>query len=365
MIDIEALLAPISESAPSGLNLRADQSAGSTYYQLKDARSSARSAERRADSEGGAADALAPAWDTILRLAPKVLAEQSKDLEVAAWLSEALLRTEGFAGLAAGLTLMHGLTARYWDNFYSLEDEEGLTTRLAPLAGLIGPDGTLIQPLRKVPVTAEGLADGPFASYHYDQGRALAQLSDEARARRMAAGDVDLERFRAMVNASGGAFYLALLKDLETTESELKTLSEALDQRAGNDAPSVSDFAGALGDILQTVRTESKELVERALASAQAAKDAKSGTSSAGGPRITPGGLGALRDREDALRVLVQVAEFFRRQEPQSPISSSLDEIVRRARLPFPALLAELLPDPSAWRSALTSAGIKPPADGT
>jgi len=68
-----------------------------------------------------------------------------------------------------------------------------------------------------------------------------------------------------------------------------------------------------------------------------------------------------VRGREEALRTLQQVAEYFRKNEPHSPISTSLDEIVRRAKMPFAELLAELLPDDTAWRSALTSAGIKPP----
>jgi type VI secretion system protein ImpA len=72
---------------------------------------------------------------------------------------------------------------------------------------------------------------------------------------------------------------------------------------------------------------------------------------------------GNVRGREEALRVLAQVAQYFRIHEPHSPISNSLEEIVRRARLPFAELLAELLPDQSAWRSALTSAGIRPPAE--
>jgi type VI secretion system protein ImpA len=368
MIDVEALLAPISESSPSGANLRADQSAGSTYYQLKDARSAARSAERRADSEGGAADGLAPSWQTILTLAPKMLTQQSKDLEVAAWLTEALVRTDGFAGLQSGFALARGLVERYWDTFFSLEDEEGLATRLAPIAGLIGPEGTLIQPIRKILITADGLADGPFAAYHYGQARALAQLDGEARGRREAAGDINMDRFRAMVNASGGPFYIALIQDIEGAANELKALSAALDERAKGEAPSVSDLESEVTDILQAVRSESKELVERALAAAALAKGgngatAANGAGAAAGAGI--GGAGALRDREDALRILTQVAEFFRKHEPHSPISTSLDELVRRARLPFPALLAELLPDPASWRGALISAGIKPPAEGS
>jgi len=72
---------------------------------------------------------------------------------------------------------------------------------------------------------------------------------------------------------------------------------------------------------------------------------------------------GGVSGREDALRVLLQIAEYFRIHEPHSPISNSLEEIVRRARLPFAELLAELVPDQGAWRSALTSAGIKPPVE--
>ncbi len=70
---------------------------------------------------------------------------------------------------------------------------------------------------------------------------------------------------------------------------------------------------------------------------------------------------GTLRGREDALRNLQLIADYFRTNEPHSPISTCIDEIVRRAKMPFAQLLAELLPDANAWRSVLVSAGIKPP----
>ena len=41
-------------------------------------------------------------------LALKTLTETTKDLEVAAWLTEALVRSHGLAGLAAGAQLMAG-----------------------------------------------------------------------------------------------------------------------------------------------------------------------------------------------------------------------------------------------------------------
>jgi type VI secretion system protein ImpA len=366
IIEVDSLLAPISESAPAGVDLRNDLSAGSPYYQLKDARSAARSAERRADSDGASTGGLAAEWQTILSVAPETLARRSKDLEVVTWLTEALVRADGFSGLRTGLALARGLIERFWDSFYSLEDEEGLATRLAPIAGLVGAESILVQPLRKIPLTASGLNDGPFAVYHYEQARTLSQLAPDVRARREAAGEVNLERFRAALTASGGPFYMKLLADIDGALTELRQLSNELDLRAGNHTPSVSDIANVLSTIQGIVLSESKDLVAALASNPSNETDTAVGQSeTAGHPTsaVAFGTAGALRDRNDALHVLTQVADFFRKQEPHSPISASLDEIVRRARLPFSELLAELLPDTASWRSALTSAGIKPPAE--
>ena len=366
-INLELLLAPISEIAPAGSNLRLDVSPTSIYYRLKDARSGARAAERRADSEGGN-PALASEWQTILTVAPKALAEKSKDLELAAWLIEGLVRSHGFAGLRDGMRLARGLIEMFWESFFSLEDEDGLATRLAPIAGLNGQgnEGTLIQPLRKVPVTAQG-DDGAFAVYHYDQARALSNVSDaEVRARREAGGEVSMERFTAAVNKSGGAFYLSLIEDIEAALQEIELLAAALSERAGRDAPRTSDVAGALTTILNAIRSFSGELVARALAAVAAAQGSAEGAPGAMGEAGAAGIAmtnGTVSGRDDALRILLNVAEYFKKFEPHSPISTSLEEIVRRARMPFAELLQELLPDATAWRSALNSAGIKPPPE--
>jgi type VI secretion system protein ImpA len=363
-IDIDSLLQPVSESAPAGADLRADVAPTSIYFRLKDARSSARAAERRAETEGGTSGLL-PEWQTILTLAPKALTENSKDLEVVAWFIEGLVRADGFAGLRDGLHLARGLVEQYWDSFFSLVDEDGLATRLAPLAGLngAGNQGTLIQPLRMVPVAKPG--DGSLlAVYHYDQARALANVADAAqRARREAAGEVPMERFMAAVNESGGEFYIGLLEDIDGGLAELTLLGTALQERGGRDAPSTSDLAKVLSSIRDTVATFAADLVTRALAARAAAAESGQGTAGAGAAAAGNAGAGGpLRGREDALRTLQQVAEYFRKNEPHSPISMSLDDLVRRAKLPFAELLAELLPDTNAWRTVLTSAGIKPPA---
>jgi type VI secretion system protein ImpA len=71
---------------------------------------------------------------------------------------------------------------------------------------------------------------------------------------------------------------------------------------------------------------------------------------------------GAISGREQALRQLTEIAAWFKRNEPSSPIGFTLDEAVRRARMGWPELVAELVSDEAARHSLLTGAGIKPPA---
>jgi carbamoyltransferase len=57
-----------------------------------------------------------------------------------------------------------------------------------------------------------------------------------------------------------------------------------------------------------------------------------------------------------------RVAEFFRRTEPHSPLSYTLEEAVRRGRMTLAELLAEVMPDEEARHAMLSRLGIRPEA---
>jgi type VI secretion system protein ImpA len=67
--------------------------------------------------------------------------------------------------------------------------------------------------------------------------------------------------------------------------------------------------------------------------------------------------------RETMLEQILQIAEAFRRSEPNSPFSYTLEEAVRRARLSWPDLLRELMPELPQRASLLTGLGIRPPTE--
>src|SRR5438094_8971564 len=106
----EDLLTPIAGDNPSGQNLRY----AAVYDKIKEAR-------RKEDpvSQGDWQRALKEAdYPLVIKVATEALKRNSKDLQIAAWLTEALVYEEGLLGLAAGLDLLRGLLERFWDTVY-------------------------------------------------------------------------------------------------------------------------------------------------------------------------------------------------------------------------------------------------------
>src|SRR5271165_4118903 len=127
VLDFAKLAAPISAEKPTGEDPRKDITPTSPYQQIREARNEARAAERQGAGDA-AADPL-PAWKRVRQLGEKALMEQAKDLQITAYLIEALVRLEGFVGLRDGFRLARELTEKYWDGLYPLPDEEGLENR--------------------------------------------------------------------------------------------------------------------------------------------------------------------------------------------------------------------------------------------
>lgn len=365
--DLEALLAPVPGDAPQGIDIREDFSAASPYNRLRDARSEARDAERGLDAGGENTRDPAPLWRSIRELALTTLAETTKDLEVAAWLTEALVRSDGLTGLAAGARLMGGLAEQYWDVLFPLPDDYGVETRVTPVTGLNGRDGkgSLIQPLYKV--TLFNRADGaPVALYQYQQSEQLGALDAERRQQRIDKGAVPLDSMEREARAAGSRQFAALLADAQAAHDAWQAMAAVIDAKAGADGPSTTAVRDLLLGIIEVARRyappEAADGGGATVSAAAGAGELVGGGAVAGmgvaGFPVTPGQAAS---REDALRALTEIANFFRRTEPHSPLSYTLDEAVRRGRMTWPELLAEVVADMDARNSILTTLGIRPP----
>ena len=368
--DLEAILAAIPGDQPVGTDLREDYTPTSVYFRLRDARADARDAERQADSPdrqsegGGGEEGLQGKWRPVATLAASALKESTKDLEVATWLTEALVRTAGLEGLKAGASVIGGLVERYWDGVFPLPEEGDMEMRVAAVAGLSGQgaDGTLMQPLRKLPLFTR--PDGsPFCLWQYQSSLELAGILDpERREQRIASGVVPFEDVEKEARAAGKAHWAAQRAVLVEVMTAWEAMGRALDEKAGPASPSGIRVRDALQLMLDTCNRFAPETE----AAEQAPADGASATAPAAiartGAAATPAvDGGAIAGREQALGQLEAIAEWFKRNEPNSPIGYTLDEAVRRARMAWPELVAELIADEGSRTALLTSLGMKRP----
>ena len=72
---------------------------------------------------------------------------------------------------------------------------------------------------------------------------------------------------------------------------------------------------------------------------------------------------GAITSREQAQKILMKVADFYRRTEPHSPVSYAVEQALRWAQMTLPELLTVLVPDESARAEYFRLAGIPQPSN--
>ena len=231
IIDLDLLLQPVSDENPAGEDIRDNASATSPYFTIKDARSAARSAERNHmfDNDSSEADQQ---WRVILDLAPDILQNQAKDLEVASWYTEALIRRYGFQGLRDGFHLIQGLIKQYWDNLYPMPDEDGIETRVASLTGLNGEgsEGVLIAPIRNVLITEAGDPE-PYSYWKYQQALEVEKVIDEDEKQEKAAKlGFSLDNINQAVADSSESFYVNLTEDISDALETYRDIGQTLDE---------------------------------------------------------------------------------------------------------------------------------------
>jgi type VI secretion system protein ImpA len=361
ILDLEGLFAPIDDASPCGNDPRSDSSLNSVYQTLKDSRLAASDAERNIErgfaeesDAQNAEEAARKSWELIAAEGPVLIAKTAKDLEVASWLSEALLRRHPLAGLRDGLKLLGGLVERYWGGVYPLPDEDGLETRLIPIVGLTGgeAEGRLITALRRVRLTEGG--DTPFSFWQYERAAAGNP-----------SGNATLEAIAAALDRSPDAFVQSLAEDARDCIAAADALEANLKVHCGDETPSFSRLHEALSRIFDAVKRRAPSAVEP-VAVAAAPEEPADAVEISAPAASTVGrrrGEGEL-DREGAFRQLEELARFFRRTEPHSPTAYALENLVRRGRMSFPALVQELIDDGNVRRSYFVNAGIQPPPEG-
>lgn len=290
------LLDPISDERPAGADLRWTPD----WDRIKEAR---RSDDGLEPGKWVKRERKSANWTEVKELAEAALRGQSKDLQIALWLTEANTRLFGFAGLRESLRLVRELIVRYWDQGLYPPIEDGPEDRVGPLQWL---NEKLMDVVLALPITVRSDGGQDYSLIDLQESRRIGSEAackdadgeiDPVKKREydaaVAEGHVSVEMFESAVRQTRRNDYETFCVVFGECFDELKLLEKAVDEKFGDAAPSFaasrSGFATLdleIGDILTTVRKAEPELA--AAASAGVVADGRAGISTqpAG---LTPG----------------------------------------------------------------------------
>ena len=349
-IDFETLLTPIPGPDPSGAPLR--------YAGTYDAIQKARRADDGLAQGDWKRDTKNADWISVIAIAIEALQTKTKDIQIAAWLVEALVRRHGFAGLRDGLRLLRQLEETFWPTLHPLVEDDDMEPRAAPLEWL---NEKLPATVRGVPVTRvhDGLA---YSWIHWEESRIVENLlrqNPEAAQEELKEGKVSGEQFDRAVSITPRAFYETLLIDIDESFEAWEQLDRTNDEKFGRQAPSLLGLKKTLEDcrsLVDSITRRKRELEPNSEAPGVAGNPGQARGESVGG-----GTDGVLTDRASALRQLAAVAAFFRRTEPHSPVSYLVQRAVMWGGMPLEEWLREVIGDDGVLARVRETLGLTNP----
>ncbi|MCC5863641.1 MAG: type VI secretion system protein TssA [Wenzhouxiangella sp.] len=332
ILDIDRLLQPVSEDHPCGDDLD-DFVFSPEFGELQ------RLGQGREEHVMG--DEVIPAeepdWRAV-RKAAEDLFGTVKSLRVAVLLTKAVTVRDGLPGMAAGLGLIRAMLERYWDQVDPLIEDDGDATERMHTLGELGTVEGFIRLVRRCELVASQaigrftLRDYLIASDHLEvpAGEQAPQLSTI----NQALMDTEIEALQATISALD-----KVLEHASAIEALFNEKVSAADQL------SLTEIV-RLG---RHVRPAVQEALERrgivAAASGEAAAAAAAGDGQpAAAPQVVAA-PGEIHSREDVIKALDRISEWFNKNEPSSPIPLLMQRAKRLVSQDFMSILKDLAPD--------------------
>ncbi|MFT3784260.1 MAG: type VI secretion system ImpA family N-terminal domain-containing protein [Nibricoccus sp.] len=271
-----------------------------------------------------------PDWGALEQRSLELLA-RSRDLRIAVFSAAAALRTRGFEGLAEGLRAIKQLLVTDAYNAYpQLDSTDSIVERWNTIAALAAPykrDGDLLRVI-------EGIRH--YALVRSSGGSLCYRDVLVARNRSGGADVAAVERMRSEWKSLAAGERTAISRSLTTAYIIACDIEKIITEQTpetitpGNGSRPLQLLIQELRGLIEfTGEAPPKQQAEK-----EEVKLDKNISMHDG-----------IHSRSDAIRVLREVAEYFRKTEPASPVPYFLERAVRLVDCDFLGLLAELAPE--------------------
>lgn len=333
-IDIESYLNEIDADQPCGEDLEYD----SDFIALEQA-IKGKSEQQIGDT---IQEAEPPNWKEVRKSAEQLLT-RTHDLRVLISYLRALTALEGVAGLAKGLELIDKLTQSFWQDIYPQldpDDDNDPTERVNILMSLCDFE-TFLKPLQRLTLV-ESRVFGKFClrDIQIAQGH-ITVANSEVEPPKLASiegafQDCDAEYLKNTAQSLTDS--LQFLNDLENFVTE---------QVGVGAAPSFTELRKLLKEF-NTLFSEwiDKRGLNEELENTQDELDTALTAGSGPAPKKADSvGLSAINNNEDVSRALKLICDYYKKNEPSSPIPILLARVMRLVGKDFMEILRDMAPN--------------------
>ena len=347
-LELEALLKAISVEAPCGM----DCSFSNEFHAIKKAKTQD---DPLLDQGDWIAEPKQADWNFVNSKATELLTERTKDIRLYSWLIEAWSKLYGFEGVAKGLELTQRSLSDFWMLLHPEIEDDDLDQRLGLLQGLINQ---LPVSIKNIPVVNASpfysLMDYEALLHQKNLRRKHTEDNDEVNL------NSSLEQFeQALFNSSKSFQYKNYQAYLEILK-QWNILKDVLNGLMGLDAPSFALIDSQLESIHSSLKKIYKADAFGSLEEDTNKINPESGT------KISPEAIHSpieiestittrhpqkfqpqlqnhVANREQAMQVLQDIADYFQANEPHSPVSYMLHKTIKWNQMPLHEWLSQVI----------------------
>jgi len=259
------------------------------------------------------------------------LFERVRSLRVGVLLTKALCARQGLEGLCAGMALLDRLQEDWWDEVEPLLDDGDATERLHTLAELASEQGLLPLIRQAELVASPAIGRYSIRDYLVATDKLTARKDEETptlTAINQALMDCDLDALQATLARIDEATELA--GRIETRFNQKVSTTELIDLDPFTRL--FADVRPALGEVL------GRRGIAVEVSDADEAQAGVEGPAAAALP-------GEIRSRDDVVRMLDRITEYYNRHEPSSPVPLLVQRAKRLVSADFMAIIKDVASD--------------------
>lgn len=320
-LDLDQLLAPVSEDEPAGPDLSYDNG----RYEIEQVFET----EISIDASGAESQAAEVDWRSIIN---KISAQSklTKDVWLAVYLCRAGARSSDLETVETGAKFLAGLLEDFWPTVHPQLEEYGFQGRKGPCDSLAGLP-QFINPLRRIKILKHPRL-GEYSGEDFERFRAGGESEEGYGMFRAALEDVGqsgLEEISTRVDA--------IVAALRRADAVLTSNAEG--GGATNFQPTYDALNGMKRAVLAFGAAPAEPEAEQD-AEGASSSDGGGETGGSSGPRIG----GRVESRDDVIRALDAISDYYRRKEPAHPMAMLLIRAKEWVGLDFMSILRDIAP---------------------